>query len=41
MDYADLNISRLFLSTIAGRREAKKAAKDLATAHYTQKNPLH
>lgn len=41
MDYADLNISRLFLSTIAGRREAKKAGRDLAIPHYTQNKPLH
>lgn len=39
MDYADLNISRVFLSTKAGRREAKKAGRDLATSHYTQKSP--
>lgn len=38
MDYDDLNISRVFLSTKAGRREAKKAGRDLATPHYTHKN---
>lgn len=38
MDYDDLNISRVFLSTEAGRREGKKAGRDLATPHYTHKN---
>lgn len=37
MDYADLNISRLFLSTKAERKKAKKAGRDLASPHYTQK----